>query len=403
MTTVDINTKELKENAPIIPYIEKFYKDKINITKRGGKMVFAKCIFHEEDTASLAIYENGTYKCFGCGEHGDIITLVQKLENVDFQSACIIIANNVGYKLDFIQTNPVIESYKDNLDEFSRRYWINLQHNGDAYNYITNIRKISPEMIDRFRLGLTDNEEYKYRKDLNNISNRIAFPILEHKRINPKCVGMAYRSIKDVKPKYINDHNQDGRNGQNPTLSGVFIKGNLLYGLAQAYDSISSNNFAFVVEGYFDVISMHQSGFENTVGIMGTSFTDEQINALSKVTKNVFLILDGDEAGEKAIKRYIPALAKHGLSVMVCMLKGFKDPDEMCKHFNHDYNKIYGYINNHMQNGIYNLIFTELSIYKQNILNEKICALNRIQPILESISDPVVRSVYLKQIEKELS
>ena len=396
-----INTQELKSMAPIIPYIKTHYSDKIIIEKESNNVVFAKCIFHEEDTASLAIYSNGTYKCFGCGEHGDLITLVQRIENVDFQSACILIANNIGYKLDYINENPDHEAYKDTLNEYSRRYWINLQHSPDALNYLMNIRRISQESINEFRLGLTDSEEWKY-VDMPNISNRISFPILEHKRINPKCVGMAYRALDDSNPKYINDRNQDGRKGQNPNLNGVFIKGNMLYGLAQSYKYISKFNFAFVVEGYFDVISMHQSGFKNTVGIMGTSFTNEQIQVLTKVTNNIFLLLDSDKAGLNASNKYIEELIKYGITPYICLLNEFKDPDEMCKCFNFNYNKIYSFINANKKDGIHYLIYKELEKYKSIVSRERVKVFSRLFNIIETIPNDAYKRAYIKEIEKEI-
>jgi DNA primase len=402
MNQISIDTQKLKSIVPIIQYIKTFYKDKIVIEKESGGVSFAKCIFHKEDTASLAFYPNGTWKCFGCGEHGDLITLVQKIENVDFQSACIIIANNVGYQIDFINTNPAHEQYKDKLDELSRRYWRNLRHNPTALNYIMNDRRISQEMINEFRLGLTDNEEWKYRKDIGNISNRISFPILEHKRFNPKCVGMAYRSLGDDKPKYINDHNQDGRNGKDIALQGVFIKGNMLYGLAQAYKYISQSNFIFITEGYFDVISMHQSGFRNTVGIMGTSLTEEQMKTILKITKNVFFMLDGDNAGIIAMKKYIPEFIKYDAHISICILKDFKDPDEMCKHFNYDNNNIYNYLHNNLQDGIYYLIHDEIEAYHSLVLRERLNRFNKLYHIVNNIPNPAIKTVYLKEIEREL-
>jgi len=399
---LDIDTKELKSMAPIVPYIKQFYKDKIIIESENDTVAFAKCIFHEENTASLAFYNNGTYKCFGCGEHGDIITLVQKIENVDFQTACIMIANNIGYQIKEININPDWEKYKDTLDNHCRRYWKNLQNNADALNYIVNIRKISPEMINKFRLGYTDINEYQYRNDMGNISNKLVFPILEHRKINPKCVGMAYRGLTDEKPKYINDHNQTGQNGQDKALNGVFIKGNLLYGLAQSYQSIIKNNFVFIVEGYFDVISMHQAGFTNTVGIMGTSITEEQIKAILNVTNNVFLLLDNDKAGQSAINRYVPELIKYDIRPVICILDGFKDPDEMCKYFNYNNQKIYQFIMNHMKEAVHDYIYKEIERYKDITSRERIKAFTRLYPVINSIPNPALRIAYMKELEKEL-
>lgn len=402
MNQIDIDTQELKSMAPIIPYIKTYYKDKIFIERESGNVAFAKCIFHDENTASLAIYANGTYKCFGCGEHGDLITLVQKIENLDFQSACILIANNVGYQIKEVYVNQAWEQYKDMLDEHTRRYWLNLQHNADALNYVVNVRRISPEMINTFRLGFTDNEEYKYRNDMPNISNRIVFPILEHKKFKPKCVGMAYRGLRDEKPKYINDHNQCGQNGQNPALNGVFIKGNMLYGLAQAFKAIIKNNFVFVVEGYFDVIAMHQSGFTNTVGLMGTSFTEEQIKEIRKVTNNVFLLLDSDNAGTNAMEKHITKLIKYDIRPVICVIDGYKDPDEMCKAFDFNQQEIYNFINAHQKEGIHHLIMSKLERYKAVVSQERVKILTTLYPIINSIPNPAIKQAYLKEIEKEM-
>ena len=190
---MDINTDELKAYAPLIPYVKKFYKDKINIVRETNNVAFASCIWHSEKTASLAFYKNGSYKCYGCGEHGDIIKLVQNMENLQFQEACKMIGDNVGYDIVLEEPNPLFESYKDTLDNHTRRYWANLQQSGEALRYLLCERGLTKEIIDLFRVGFTDSEEYKYRTDIGGISSKIVFPILEHKRRNPKCVGMAYR------------------------------------------------------------------------------------------------------------------------------------------------------------------------------------------------------------------
>lgn len=398
---IDINTQELKSMAPIIDYVKTFYKDKIHIERENSDVVFAKCIFHEEKTASLAIFANGTYKCFGCGEHGDLITLVQKIEQTDFQNACMIIANNVGYKVNYINTNPAWEAYKDKMDNLNRQYWINLQNSPQALDYLINKRRVTSETINEFRLGFTGNDTWK-NSSTANIANRIVFPILEHHRIKPKCVGMAYKALNDEKPKYINDRNQDGREGQDPALNGVFIKGNMLYGLAQAYQAITKFNFAFVVEGYFDVISMHQSGFKNTVGIMGTSFTEEQISTLAKLTKNVFLLLDSDSAGIQASKKHIIELLKHDIQVTICLFNEYKDPDEICKAFDFDNNKIYDFISSHMKDAVHYLIMSEIEPFKDMVSRERVKMFNHLFQIIDCIPNRASKMAYLKEIEKEV-
>lgn len=399
----EIDTNELKAHAPLIPYIQQHYSDKIHIEKITNGTAFAKCLWHEENTPSLAFFANGTYKCFGgCGAHGDIITLVQSLENVSFEEACKIIGDNVGYEVVLEEPNPAWEAYKNTLDNHCRRYWNILQNTPDALNYVLNVRGISPDMIDRFRLGLTPQDEYRYRTDTGNISNRIVFPILEHKRKNPKCVGMAYRSLTDEKPKYVNDANQEGRENQDPNLAGVFIKGNMLYGLHQAYDGIKQFQYAVLTEGYFDVIALHQTGITNAICTMGTSITPAQIEALSKITKNVMLLYDGDRAGIDGMVRCIKALYAAKFNVVVCVLDGGQDPADLCKALKFDYLKVSAEIKRHTQQSIDFVINKILMSYDSVVTKERIKALQLGLPLIELIGDPAIKKIFESQLYKRL-
>lgn len=399
---MDINTDELKECAPIIPYVKKFYKDKIHIVKETNKVAFASCIWHSEKTASLAFFTNGSYKCFGCGKHGDIITLVQHIENLSFQEACKMIGDNVGYDVILEEPNPLFESYKDVLDSHTRRYWANLQNNGDALRYLLCERGISKEMIDLFRLGFTDNEEYKYRTDIGGISNKIVFPILEHKRKNPKCVGMAYRGLTNEKPKYINDVNQDGREGQDPRLSGIFVKGDLLYGMSFAYKGIAKCNHLILVEGYLDVISLHQAGITNVVGSMGTSITDNQIKAVCSVTNNILLFLDSDKAGTSAMLSSIKDLYSSGLNVAVCLLDNNMDPADLCKSLNFNNVDIRMVIRDHTKQGIELIVNNAVERYENIATTERTKALRVAMPVIESVQDSAIKELYKSKLLKRL-
>lgn len=398
----DIDTAELKEAAPLIPYIETHYGNRIKIEKRTKGTVFCRCLWHQENTPSLAFFENGTYKCFGgCGAHGDLISLVQYMENASFEEACKIIGDNVGYEVILEPPNPEHEKYKDEMDNHTRRYWNNLQKNPDALNYLMNVRHIRPEMIDQFRLGFTDAEEYKYRT-VGGISSKIVFPILEHKRKNPKCVGAAYRRLTDEKPKYTNDPNLDGREGQNAALSGVFIKSNMLYGMHQSYEGIKKFGYAIVTEGYLDVISLHQSGMTNAVGTMGTSLSEAQITALSKVTKNVMLMYDSDSAGLNSMTKYVSALFGAGMNVVVCTFESGKDPADICNACEFDYFKVNSLINKNVTQGIEFVINRAVKKYENIAVKERAKALEQLQPILDSVQNPALYDMYKQRIYKRL-
>lgn len=398
---MEIDVQELKLHAPLIPYVENHYAKLMPIVKYSTSAAFTRCIWHEENTASLALFTNGTYKCFGCGESGDVIKLVQKIENVGFQEACKMIGDNVGYEVVLEPPNPAHEAYKNMMDEHTRRYWSNLQQDGDALRYLVCKRGISKEMIDLFRLGLTDNEEFKYRTDIGNISHKLTFPILEPKK-KPKCIGIAYRGFTNEQPKYVNDTNQDGREGQDPNLAGVFIKGNNLYGYPIALDSIRKNNFVYLVEGYFDVIAMHQSGITNTVGSMGTALTSNQIQLLSKATKNIVLFLDNDFAGTNAMLKSLKELYSAGLSVAVCRIPGDKDPADLCKKYDFEFDKINSMIKSNTIQGIELAIDMSVARYETLVINERIKALGKAMPIIDSVQDEHIRNMYRSMLNKRL-
>ena len=396
-----INTDELKSCAPLIPYVREHYSKQIPFVRENKSTVCAKCIWHEENTPSLALFANGTYKCFGCGEHGDIITLVRRMENLQFKEACKLIGDNVGYEVTIEEPDPLAEAYKDTLNEHAKRYMNNLQNNKEAIEYLKS-RGITKETAEKFMLGLTDEDEYKYRSDMGGISGKISFPILEHKKINPKCLGMAYRDIHGKMPKYINDHNQDGREGQNPRLCGIFVKGNMLYGLPFAYDEIRERNCIIIVEGYFDVISLHQSDIKNSVGIMGTSLTDAQITTVSRLTDNVILFLDSDKAGRNAMLKSISALYKAGLNVSICLIEGGLDPADLCKSLNFSWNKVYNKIKDNTKQGINFILDAATEKYESLVTVERQNVINKVMPIINEVKNPELREMYRTMLLKKL-
>ena len=399
---MDINVDELKATAPIIGYIEKFYSHKIRFVEKSNNCYKAYCIWHKDnDSPSLAFFANGTYKCFGCGEHGDIITFVQKEENVTFQEACKIIGDNVGYEVILTPPNPYHEAYKDTMDNHARRYWYNLQMNSFAKEYLMLTRGLTKETLNLFRVGLTSTDEYLYRKDIGGISYRISFPILENKIHNPKCIGMGYRTLKDEKPKYINDCNQEGKQNQDPNVAGIFIKGNVLYGYPMACQAIRKNGFAIVTEGYVDVLSMHQAGFANTVSIMGTSFTEAQVQLIKNMTDSVLLILDSDKAGINAMLKILPLLFKYNLNVMICTLQKGMDPADLCLTNDFNHGTISKIIKDNSITAENFLINTAVSKYESFVVNERRKVIQDIMPVFNNIQDHK-KDVYIDMLYKRL-
>ena len=400
---MDINTEELKSFAPIIDYVIKFYPNKIRFVEKSNNCYKAYCIWHKDvDSPSLAFFSNGTYKCFGCGKHGDIITLVQELENVTFLEACKIIGDNVGYEVILTPPNPYHEHYKDTMDNHSRRYWYNFQMNSFVKEYLMVSRGLTKETLDLFRIGLTDTNEYKYRKDIGNISSRISFPILENKIHNPKCIGMGYRTLRNEKPKYINDCNQEGKDRQDPKVAGVFVKGNVLYGYSMACQAIRKNGYAIITEGYVDVLSMHQAGFTNTISIMGTSFTENQVQLIKNMTNSVLLILDSDNAGINAMLKILPLLFKYDLNVMICTFQKGMDPADLCLANEFDHNTIAKIIKENSITAESFLINTTVSKYESFVINERRRIVQDVIPIFDIIPDTRKRDIYIDMLYKRL-
>lgn len=332
----------LKEKASIVDIISRRVK-----LSRSGKDWMGLCPFHSEKTASFKVdSENGYYYCFGCGAHGDIITFVMESEKVIFSEAIEIIANMNGIQIpkndQSSKTNENIYIYSL-LEKIKNIFALQLNSNvgAVAIEYLKS-RNISNEFINKFHLGFSSkkisiiNELKKHnfseeiimksgvfyrRKQTGNIVNRfderIIFPIIDS---SGRCVGFGGRTIgKAEGPKYINSPESD-----------VFVKNRHLYGYNLAKKTTSKK--IIIVEGYMDVISMHQAGFDGAVAPLGTSISETQINMCWNITNNPTVALDGDEAGIKASYRWIdkilPSLIP-GKSFGFARLPQGTDPDSL--------------------------------------------------------------------------
>lgn len=383
-----VNIEDLKDHAPMFEYIRDFYPD-LNI-RMSGSVAECLCPFHNETDPSLKIFSDNKFKCFGCGEYGDIIDFVSKMEDVDLKEACKIVGDNVGYPVLFGPADKEFEEFKNVMDNHNRRYWVNLQHNPSALNYLMNIRGITPGTINVFRLGFTDHNEFSYRNDAPYISDRIAFPVLENNS-SGRCVGMAYRGINNESPKYVND----------PT-SKYFVKGNLLYGYPMAIKDIKKKKFMFLVEGYMDVISMHQAGITNTLGAMGTAVTDKQIEIISKITDNVIIILDNDTAGKRNTERILPAMYQAGLNVAICNLEEVKDPADLCLKMDFDCHEIEQYISSRTSNALWSFMEKGIMDYKRIAITERTKVFNRVSKLINNVNDETKKDFFMNLLKKEL-
>lgn len=333
----------LKEKINIIDLINQY----INL-KKSGNNYKACCPFHKEKTPSFVVNEiKQSYKCFGCGKSGDIYSFIQDIENLSFYESVLFLADKFG--IDIPKTNNFEKESYDlskkikELNIFVARYYYkNLIRNKIAQEYLKK-RKINPSMVKIFGLGYADRSNELIKEIFNKFEERVVFKsgilsnndekklIFKDRLIFPifnnrnEVIGFGGRQLNDFGPKYINSPETE-----------VYSKKDNLYALNIARKNIK-NDSIFLVEGYMDVISMHQNGYPNTVASLGTSLTKEQSIILSKLCKNIFIVYDNDQAGRDATKRALDILVETNSNVRVVNLDDTKDPDEFFSKYDNNY------------------------------------------------------------------
>ncbi|ABP66498.1 DNA primase [Caldicellulosiruptor saccharolyticus DSM 8903] len=322
--------------------------------KRVGVNFRALCPFHSEKTPSFYVSPaKQIFHCFGCGVGGNVIHFVMRMENLTFTEALKVLAEKAKIDIDFSQSQSakdralakqkeeLINLHKDCFEYFREQLY--LRKNIEAVKYIIK-RRIAKDTAKRFGLGfcpekndLYDRLSQKYSKEIIDLSGiflerngknycrfegRLIFPIFDTMN---RVIAFGGRIISDASaaPKYMNSPD---------TL--IFSKSRILYGLNIAKQS-KENEFV-VVEGYMDVIALHQEGIDNAVGVLGTALTQDHSFLLRRYKNEVVLCLDSDEAGKKAAIRSADILYQNGLMVRVMELEGAKDPDEYIKRFGKD-------------------------------------------------------------------
>ena len=339
--------EEIKARCDIASVIGDYIK-----IQPSGQNYKALCPFHVEKTPSFHISTaKQVYKCFGCGEGGDVINFVMKMENLDFMDAVRLLANRCGIDINFNideETKQKIElskKYQDIHTEAARFYFSNLvKSKNRGYDYLRN-RGLDDKTIKRFGLGYSQDswnslmdyliEEKGYSQEellecgligkstktdkyYDKFRNRVMFPIFDYRG---NVIGFGGRVLDDSLPKYLNSPD---------TL--IFNKRHNLYGLNFARKNLSSRT-VILVEGYMDLISLYQYGIQIAVATLGTALTSQQARLIKRYADNVIISYDSDGPGTKASLRAIDILVEAGLSVKVLDLKDAKDPDEYVRKY----------------------------------------------------------------------
>ncbi len=329
MTTID----EIKAKIDIVDLVSEAGVK----LRHAGRNYTGFCPFHDNKrTPAFVVWpESGTWRCFGqCNEGGDIFKFVMKREGIPFKEALEKLADRAGVKLEsFVAEKPEIKEAHDHLRELLKSaivyYRTHLFNNKDVLTYLRDKRKLTDTTIETFGLGyaphgydnllkhfsskgyveqdlidagmLSVREENDVQRSTFNVQrtydrfrNRIMIPIRDE---NGKMAGFGARIVdpNDV-PKFLNSPE-----------TPIFSKGRILYGLDRARKPIRMADQAVIVEGYLDVIALHQAGYENVVSPMGTALTEDQLRLLKRSTRRIVLALDPDAAGQKAVLRGLDA------------------------------------------------------------------------------------------------
>lgn len=407
MTSVE----EIKQKIDIVDLVSSYVD-----LKKAGRNYRGLCPFHGEKSPSFMVSpELQIFKCFGCGEAGDLFTFHQKIEGVDFGQTLEALAERAGVKLEKQIHDPNKEKRKvlfaiNSLAVEYYKYILTKHKVGKkALKYLKDSRKLSDKTIEEFSLGYAPDSwdslfgfltKKKYTPEqilsaglivpgnrggfIDKFRGRIVFPFTG---IDGKSVGFTGRALGDEQPKYLNSPETD-----------VFHKSTFLYGLDKAKIAVKKEGAVFV-EGQMDLIAAHQAGIENVVAASGTSLTVGQLKVLSRYTQDVTFAFDTDLAGDNAVHRSIELAESQGMNVKVVIIpKEYKDLDELIKSDPKEAKEV-------LKNSVPIFDFFLISVLRKfDITNsiQKRKAMDELVPLFNKISDPVVKDHYVKRIAGDL-
>ncbi|MBX7204830.1 MAG: DNA primase [Bacteroidia bacterium] len=402
--------------------IEEVVGDYVNLKKRGANLL-GLCPFHNEKTPSFTVSPaKGIYKCFGCGKAGDSVRFIMEHDSLSYPDALKYLANKYNIEVEEIKlSDEALQSQNEResvlialrfaSDYFTQQLWEDEEGQTVGLSYFEE-RGFRHETIRKFGLGYSKEgwnhfydhaiasgykEEYLKRAGLITITEqgkifdlfrgRVMFPVHD---LSGRVVAFGGRIMKkDPKaPKYVNSPETE-----------VYHKSDILYGYFFAKQEIRKQDRCYLVEGYTDVITLHQGGIENVVASSGTSLTEGQIKLIKRFTENVTVLYDGDPAGLKASLRGVDMILEQGLNVKVVTFPEGEDPDSYCKAQGGE--AFSQYIKSNEKDFI---------IFKSNLLladaaNDPVKRAEVIRDIVESISkipDNIKRSVFVKECSKLL-
>ena len=400
---------EVRQSNDIVDVISQYVH-----LKRSGRNFFGLCPFHNEKSPSFSVSpDKQIFHCFGCGVGGNVITFVSQIEGLNFVETVQMLAERANIQLPTLQNNgdtqrEILKDKVYKVNEFTAEYYHQNLYKPQAkmaQEYVKK-RQLTNETLKSFRIGFSGKFDELYQElkkqgfqeqeilesglvnknergqYIDRYRNRLMFPICDARG---RVIAFGGRVLDDSKPKYINSPE-----------NVVYSKGRHLFGLNVAKKGDTKK--LLIVEGYMDVISLHQRGITNVVAPLGTALTEQQVWLLRKNSEQIILSFDSDDAGIKAKLRAIDILQNMGCDLRVIQLEGAKDPDEY----------ILKYGNMRFQNVIdkaFSVVEFKVKILKKELdldnTNDKIKFLNEIAKLISKVDNTMEREVYIEKIAKE--
>ncbi len=397
--------------------IEDVIGDFVSLKRRGTSLI-GLCPFHNEKTPSFHVsVGKGIYKCFGCGKGGDAVRFIMDHETASYPEALRYLANKYSIEIAEVENSPeeqLINNRRESLyivsawagkffqqqmtesqegkaigltyfkergfrDDILRKFELGYSPGGwDALTQQAIAEGYQAEFLEETGLTIRKDGEKPY----DRFRGRVIFPIHS---FTGRVIGFGGRTLKTDKavPKYVNSPE-----------SGIYHKSNVLYGLFFAKKAMREEDNCYLVEGYADVLSVHQAGIENVVASSGTSLTTEQIRLIGRFTKNITILYDGDDAGIKASLRGLDMILEEGLNVKVVLFPDGDDPDSYIQKFGSAAFKT------HIEQSQKDFILYKTSILLKDAGTDPIKRAGVIREVVESISkipDGIKASVFVRE------
>lgn len=399
---------EIKSVADIVSVIGDYVE-----LKRAGSNYVGLCPFHNEKTPSFSVSPSkGIFHCFGCGVGGDVISFIMQKEGLSYPEAIKFLADKLGILVETNEVNKEKYEHRKKLFEINNEaklfYYKNLLINDIPKDYIKK-RNLNNNLINKFIIGYADGKNSLYRHLLqkgyqkddiievglinqdekgnvyDKFRNRLMFPIID---VRGNVIGFGGRALADSRAKYMNS-----------PQSLAYDKSKNVYGVSNLKNSTKVGKI-ILVEGYMDVISLTNYGFDYAIASLGTSLTHDQAKLIKRYCKNIYICYDGDSAGQKATSRAIEIFKEQDISPNIIVIPDNMDPDDYIKQYgNESFDRL-------IDNAVDSVTYEYKKIlqkYDINDVKEKIQLIDDLTTLLSKLDREVIRDEYIKRFSDDLN